>query len=273
MSGWGGMPWGLGPWGGVGSDLSIANTYAVGDRLVQVVLTKKPFEGGPDDPGSVFNPKVWVVAKVDPAFTMHVLHVESAGQYAYRLVLLEALGSQNLAHTVSCPTLRASAGGTLASEELAEFQGTLAEEARRRVSNQPRVRFGTFDLMNREVPGLGEIGGTLVIDSSGDYARMTGVPLVKKLIVRRLITTPMEFRHLPRYGCGLRVKEPLPGGDLVKLKKTVESQILLEREVEKCAVQLSQSRDLLMVAIQARLRKTGESLDMNVRISPRGVTF
>ena len=60
------------------------------------------------------------------------------------------------------------------------------------------------------VDPLGAIGGSLRIGADGDYVADEGTELMKKLILRRLLTPKGAFFHLPDYGYGLAVKEPTP---------------------------------------------------------------
>lgn len=107
------------------------------------------------------------------------------------------------------------------------------------------------------------IGGTLTVETSGDYGSVSGDELVKKLIFRRLISSPGDFFHLPEYGLGLSEKEIVHSANLVQLKAEVERQILLEREVEEASVRLTIDQDIL--TIQARVRlKNGNQLDITV---------
>jgi hypothetical protein len=117
------------------------------------------------------------------------------------------------------------------------------------------------DLQNRPVLESGGIGfgGTLVIDHGGDYAFMSGADLVKKLIHRRLVSRPGDFFHLPGYGIGLREKEPISPGELVRLKRNIETQISKEPEVDQCLATLTLSSDgYLIVQLKVKLRPMGE---------------
>ncbi len=110
--------------------------------------------------------------------------------------------------------------------------------------------------------------GTLVIESDGDYASMTGAELIKKLILRRLTTKPGDFFHLPNYGIGLREKEPLPVADLRKLAKAIELQVAQEPEVAavKATLAYSASAAVLNVRVQAQLKTSGQQVAVAVAV-------
>jgi hypothetical protein len=111
-------------------------------------------------------------------------------------------------------------------------------------------------------------GGTLQIDASGDYKTETGVALVRKLILRRLTSTPGDFFHLPDYGIGLNVKGRIPTSDLVKLKAEIERQVLLEPEVAQCeASLLLLPENVLQVQVRGQLKKTGVSFDVSTKLT------
>jgi hypothetical protein len=125
------------------------------------------------------------------------------------------------------------------------------------------------DLANPPAPpGLNSIGGTLVMDASGDYKLVSGAALLKKLILRRLTTRPGEFAHLPNYGLGFAVKEPLRDSDLIALRGDVEAQVLLEPDVATANVLLSfnNAEGIVVCRIRATMRSTGETVDTSMEL-------
>lgn len=110
---------------------------------------------------------------------------------------------------------------------------------------------------------------TLTTTSGGDYASMTGEPFVKKLILRRLISKPGDFFHLPNYGIGLRVKEPLPNTDLRKLAKAIEMQVAMEPEVlaVKASLSYASSSAILYINLKVQLRQTGQIMPVSLAVS------
>lgn len=80
--------------------------------------------------------------------------------------------------------------------------------------------------------------GTIVADDTGDYAFDSGIENLKKRIIRRLVTVPGGFAHMPDYGVGI----PLYGKRLAlpsvlnELSAKAEAQIGLEPDVAKVRV-------------------------------------
>ena len=80
---------------------------------------------------------------------------------------------------------------------------------------------------------------TLQVSSSGDYAEDSGDTLLRKLVIRRLLTRPGGFFHLPDYGLGFDLKKPPPlAGDVAKLKARIAAQVMLEPEAKGVTVNL-----------------------------------
>lgn len=118
-------------------------------------------------------------------------------------------------------------------------------------------------------------GSTLRITTGGDYASQSGEALVKKLILRRLISKPGDFFHLPNYGVGLRVKEPIPTVDLRKLAVQIEQQINLEPEVAESRANLSYAAGtgMLVVSVKVRLKATGDVIQADLAVPSGAVQF
>ena len=117
--------------------------------------------------------------------------------------------------------------------------------------------------------------GTLTITTGGDYASQSGAELIKKLVLRRLISKPGDFFHLPNYGLGLRVKEPIPNVDLRKLAVQIEEQVNLEPEVAESRASLSYAAGTgtLLVNLKVRLKSTGDVIQTNMAIPTGAIQF
>lgn len=143
-------------------------------------------------------------------------------------------------------------------------------------SSQNR-RYTSRDVKSRPPAGADVLGaGTLSITAGGDYAFEEGTDLLKKLVLRRLITRPGEFRHIPAFGVGLAIKEPLPaGGDLLKLRTAIEGQVMKEPEVEdvKAELILDPNAGSLTLNLRVKVRGTGQSVSIGpvVLNNPNGV--
>lgn len=274
-------PWGTGPWGtgsfGITTALTIVGAYAISTHEVVVILSKPPKDVLSVLPGDVRNIDSWQLAVAVDANTIQLLEVAEIRPYKAPLewVVRSATRwptSQNEAR-VSIPNLRDAANNASSQPDFADFIGVT--EVAISTPTQKAVTRGSAsrDLANSPTIVIGDntnFSGSLVI-KGGDYQLVAGADLLKKLIIRRLMTTPGDFFHLPLYGVGIRVKQPLPAGDLVKLRARIEQQLLLEPDVQTVAAQVSQSLNTLTIRVRARLAKTGQ--DVNVGIaSPIGQT-
>jgi len=80
--------------------------------------------------------------------------------------------------------------------------------------------------------------GTFVVDDTGDLAFDEGLTSLKKRILRRLVTSPGRFAHLPGYGVGIpdHGKRLAQAAVIAQLSASAEAQIALEPEVAKVKV-------------------------------------
>ena len=112
--------------------------------------------------------------------------------------------------------------------------------------------------------------GALQIDAGGDYVLQQGTALVRKLVIRRLITRPGDFYHLPDYGLGLRIKEPVPG-EIITLRGEIERQVELEPDVEAALATLSFSGNVLTIQVKVVLKTTGEGFEIGLTQGDAGL--
>jgi len=155
------------------------------------------------------------------------------------------------------------------------FPGALPTEATRLGNAPTRRRPIGYDLRNDATASDTQFGGTLVITSGGDYALQGGYDLLRKLIFRRLTSATGAFFHLPKYGAGLRVKEPPSASGLGQMKRLVEDQVRQEREVKSVSAQVSWSpvTGVLMVVLNIVSTLSAEPLSMAYRAGPSATTF
>lgn len=271
MSGWGLAPWGLGPWGlGVGA-LTITNAYAAGDRFVRVTLGADPLEGVSTVPGSVFNPQTWSVQTPSTGRTLTVLSVVKHAARTYDILTLEMFDNHFVQMAVGTTSLKTAAGVPVGPLTFG-FAGVVLEATSTLQKRTTRRGFALKDLANPPTPNS-PVGGTLEITSHGDYKEVQGEALLRKLIIRRLVSRPGDFFHLPDYGIGLREKEPLPVNDLVKLKKQILLQIEKEPDVETAAVRLNYDygASALIIQMQVRMRQTGQEINFALPVPTNSV--
>lgn len=73
--------------------------------------------------------------------------------------------------------------------------------------------------------------GRWILDSRRSFATETTFAYVKKRVIRRVITGPGNFSHLPTYGMNLREKELYTSTRLAEIKMNALEQILEEEDV------------------------------------------
>lgn len=262
--GWGFDDFGVLPLGGAapGVGVYLRAALATGTRVVEAEVSNLVQDSSPYLPGDALNPASWTVRRLDTLAYLEVVSVAQVGVYRYALTLLEQLGAADVVHRASAAALVDAGGNPLASPREADFLGLLDAGAATAADALAAQRAASRDLANPQVPApSGSPAGTLQVTAAGDYALVTGAALVEKLLLRRLTSAPGDFFHLPAYGLGLRVKEPVPAASLPRLKASIEQQALREPEVESASATLTQdpARGLLTVEVRARLRKTGET--------------
>jgi len=266
-------PYGTSPYGCVVADLSISNAVAISTHVVRVTLTKAPQALSASLLGDVLNPTTWRVSRGDTSQSFTVLLISKVSNFVWDIRVLEKFASRNVTHTVSSATLLDVGGSLLDVPRSRVFAGILSAAASTPERKAAKRKQGIRDLNNPPAPtGSNSVSGSLVINSEGDYQLHDGPDFIRKLIFRRLTTAKGAFWHLPNYGVGLKVKEPIPGTELVKLRAEIERQIKLEPEVGGVTVTVRQSANSLSILVRATLRPTGQQVSFPLQV-PFGVSL
>lgn len=262
MAGWGLGGWGLSPWGlGGASSFTILLAHALTERSVGVYLSKSAAARSTIIPGDALNPTTWAMTRNDTGEQLLVLASRDLGDaLAFELFILGKLGSSLVEHTVSAPSLLTPSGETLVPPTFYDFAGCKAVKVKASPASM-------VDIKNSSTSGT-EIGGVLEVGSDGDYAIHSGMDMLRKLVIRRLVTVPGEFFFYDRsYGVGFRVKEPLPNVNLVKLRNQIELQLQQEPEFSRVAVRLTLSPSgVLNIHVSALLRRTNEEVVVPIAV-------
>lgn len=261
--GWGEESWGEGPWGSSGAttlgSLFMLAADAVSERQVQVLLSAPPLEQSTIGVGDALNPLTWQVTRLDTGENLVVLAARPIGQTIVELYLLHKLASGLIRHRVRSTTLEDASGSPIVPPTSVDFPGCLKDVP-------ALVPQGISDIANIPISG-DQFGGTLIIDSSGDYAHDTGEAFLEKLIIRRLTTSPSEFFYLNTYGLGLRTKEPLRTSDIPKLQAQAQSQLLQEPEFLDVVVQVVLTSDnVLKLRVQATLKQNQQQVSTTIPV-------
>lgn len=275
-AGYGTSEYGTGPWG-VGAVYAPENgggrTFATGDRSVRVVLSFEPQAQGSTLPGDALNPKTWAISSLNDGRVLTPISVVKVNATTFDILTLQMLDNAKVSMQLRTIALRDVMGAPVATLTWT-FPGSQL------VSNTTPQRQTTAaglalrDIANPPTPNS-PVGGTLEITSSGDYKSVTGEALVRKLIIRRLISSKGDFFHLPNYGAGLRVKDTMANVDLRKLSRELESQIMFEPEVEAASVGLSYTAaaSALVVQLKVKLRQTGQEVSVSMMVPSGTLAF
>ncbi len=276
MSGYGTQIYGVGSWGLNGSSLPVAGAmaYAVGDRKVRVILDSEPQHSGSTLTGDALNPRTWTITEPATGKVWTVMSVAMVDKFTYDLVTLEIFPDHFGSLELETTTLIAITG--LPFPTITEtFTGAYLDANSTDQKRTTARGYSPKDLANVQTPFEDLVGGTLQIESGGDYASMSGDALVRKLILRRLISKRGDFFHLPEYGAGLREKEPVPTVDLRKIAVQIEQQVALEREVSEVRASLTYSAgaSALLINVKARIKASGDVVQVALPVPTGTMQF
>ena len=176
--------------------------------------------------------------------------------------ILGTFGSPLIIYQISAVNLVASNGDPLVNPKSAQFNGLPAVVAKADLL-RPLV-----DVRNPQDQSQ-QINGGLIVNTAGDYQLEGGTDLLKKLILRRVLTAANEFLHLSNadYGMGIQPELFLTDADLVGLKAAVDRQVLREPEVEAVKSQIVLDIDnTLTISLAAKVRKTNQQITLSVPV-------
>jgi hypothetical protein len=263
-------PYGSGP----GAAMEVVSALAVATSSVLVTLSAQPLAASPTGVGDATNPFTWQVNALNPdgsvGASFPVVSAETtANPLSIQVNVFGAFppwtNSPNL--QIAAPGLLAL-DGSLVGANIAQFSGCQAVAQSTPEQVAAAQQLAPADIANPPYQGPTG-GGTLVMGSDGDYATETGIALTKKLIVRRLMTSPGAFYHLPDYGAGLGVKQPLPLGEAVKLQKRVKQQALKVRGVTSADVSVVvRSGQVVSVSINTKAQN-GQGFSIGLAVGGR----
>jgi len=267
---WGLSAWGVSPWGfATPIEFSIASAHARGELVVRVILTRSARAVDSAAENDALNPRTWQVLRNDTLAEFTVLSVREVDSAIpssiFELYLLQKLGVPGVDHTVKALALFDNQGGLISDPKTFSFAGCRLAPQTAQASRNTLV-----DLAKPPV-GDGSSGAVFTVGSSGDYDVESGTVLLRKLFLRRLMSSPGDFFHLIDYGLGIALKVPLNSTRLSALKNEVERQIKLEPEVDTVSVSVRLGTDgLLQITLSARLVSTGAEVRDTLTIPTLG---
>lgn len=238
---WYGYVWGGS--GGLVSPFELLRARAVGGNVVRVTFNAPPKLDDPisiDDAARVLN---WTLSRLDKTQKLTILTVRpvAGDPNSIELIIAERWTSKAAEY-------RLEAAGTILDLTLqkalqqpaqADFLGT-QEFLQRRSERQERL----FDLFNSQTePDL--INGGLEVSTDGDYQLESGIQLLKKLIIRRIVSAEDDFLHLAGtgYGFGAQEKELQLPTALASQQRRLKLQIDREPNVVQSSVSITARPD------------------------------
>lgn len=228
---WGISPFGLGSWGAA-TLVSVVRCTPLTTHSIYVQLAAPPIAESVIGNGDALNPASWFVKLDDDSRTWTVIAVRQISVVEYELRVNRALMNVRKLHKAGSFVLRNGIGSLIEAPYSASFLGVVADTD---ILASPT---GSYDLANQPA-GFSDSGGTLTVLSGGNYARVQGPEFYRKLVLRRLSTTPGAYFHIARddYGMGLQIKRPLRISELIAFQTQVEMEMLKEPGISSCVAQ------------------------------------
>lgn len=283
--------WGVGPWGGAeDASLSVVDVQAFRENVVRIELSQRAYLTGLLEPQDASRTDKWLVSPVggvgysgDAPRPVTVVSVafsseDEVGPASYGKFIDLVLDRP----MTSYPAVYEVAWTEVYQEDLsASTSGTTQFDAAYRVLLAPTVESGkpSRDFANPQLASAARQAGvqdpadpyalgTFGVSDDGDYAFDEGLASLKKRVIRRLLTKPGAFAHLPDYGVGIPYEAKRLGTAAVlsRLATEAEVQIAREPDVEKVKVTTIVSPDtpnLVFFRIVVRQR-VGKSVAFDV---------
>lgn len=252
-------------------DFAIFLAVAIESNLLRVVFTREPRHFSELSADDALRRDAYTISIPTPVNDSEAPEVESVevvqsaavwllahgidlplAWYADVRVARRLLYRESYQVVVSTSIEAADGSGPLLANpgDRASFPGIVEARGRKRVQT-PAMREDGVDLR------YDMFIGTFVLDGKRDLDTQDGVEALKKRIIRRAITTPGGFSHLPEYGAGLRVKK-LEAREAPKLRQSLLDQIRQEPEVAAVSVDVTFTGGVLYAMIKVRTRRRQE---------------
>lgn len=236
----------------------IKNAFANGIRNVHVELIESPPHSNPTAIGDALNPESYTIKILDTGEYLTILSIALTDDTKiYDIAVLEKLIDEKNVYEIKAP-------GLFEGDTGETFLGLVSvEDQHSKVMSNAKASLR--DLANPPViaPETGLLGGTLQIQG-GDYSTEEGPTLYKKLIFRRLITKQNEFSHLPGYGKGMKLKEPLSFSDIAQEERDIKAEVMKEAETADASAKiiLDAENHISTILIKAKMKTTGQDVPM-----------
>lgn len=284
---WGSVPWGLSSWGGASTTtLSLLAAFAARENVVRLVFSMPVYFSKILDQYDASNSAKYTVSAVagsfdgisQPTREVRAIAVELPDDLSIPPVLPQEVGfyidvvldrpmsSYPALYDVTISDLQNTSHTSTLATATFRFEAAYRELQKPTLEVAAPVR----DFANPQTGGaLVETGSDVVADASalasyiqaadGDYAFDEGNTGRKKRVIRRFVTEPGGFAHLPGYGLGLlsRCKKLARLDQIGKL--TTDARLQLQREP-----------DIAKGVVTADFGDKPNFLRLHVGIKPRG---
>ena len=240
-------PYGTSSYGG-GTVLSVLSCRATSTHTVLVELAAPPLAESAIGDGDALNPASWFVRLADLSFTFTVMAVRKVSLTEFELRTLEPLRNWLTVHEAGAPLLMRMSGGLrITAPRSATFRGVVVEGDR---AVNPLHR---YDFANNPTGGS-TVGGTLKVNSGGTYARDSGTSLVRKMVIRRILTMPGSFFSIPPedFGADLRIGGLFNPSSLPQLKASLERELLKEPDTTEATVSLVYQQGVITITARVK---------------------
>lgn len=240
--------------------ISASAGYATTTNTVRVILSDEPQHEDSFITGDALNPATWLVTDARGNVYTPIAVTEVSAE-TFDVMLLNSLADQFTTHTIASSMLLGINGVPIAAPISITFLGCVSENDPLRAS--PINKYRDRDIRNPTF-NAGGLSGTPIIGSDNDYENEDGADLARKCILRRLGTKKDSFKHLKGYGLGVTEKEPMPGGELLKLKAEINGQVAQEPDLKSVDTVLMIDRNgVLTISIDVVLQSTGASVNVS----------
>lgn len=245
------MPFGTSPYGtssyGGGTVLSVLSCRATSTHTVLVELAAPPLAESAIGEGDALNPASWFVRLADLSFTHTVMAVRKVSVSEFELRTLEPLRNWLTVHEAGAPLLRMASGLLITAPRSATFLGVVVEGDR---AVNPLHR---YDFANNPTGGS-TVGGALKVNSGGTYARDSGTSLVRKMVIRRLLTMPGSYFSIAPedFGADLRIGGLFNPSSLPQLKASLERELLKEPDTTEAVVSLVYQQGVITITARVK---------------------
>lgn len=236
--------YGYSTWGGLSVTTGLSSVLPIGPRVLQVDLDSPPLAASAFGASDALNPDVWSLVRQDTSESYIIASVTRVTPTRFRLQLIAALGGPTVTHRLGAYTLRSPVGVLATAPRYLDFQGPAF------------APFAPPEQLNRPIDiASAGVGAAFRIGPTGDYVQHSGAELVRKLIIRRIVTVRGSFRHLPNYGFGIQPKGFINDTILFQLRSEIERVVLKEPEVVSARVKLTRSaQGVLHIYVTAQTR-------------------